>query len=107
MANEEIMEKMMSDEELALVAGGNRWETDEIIKFYRSKGFKWPDDFNTAAVRACQQLHKDFNLSVSLNTQATYADETLNRYRAWNWKDRHKKYSHAEIMDMLRKKYGN
>lgn len=97
---EELMAKSMNEDELAQVSGGTRIETYDIIKFYKSKGGEMPTNIEAAARKACILLNRDFNISVALNIQDN-SDDSKNRYY-----DRHKKYSHAEIMDMLHKKYG-
>ena len=97
---EELMAKSMNEDELAQVSGGTRIETYDIIKFYKSKGVEMPNNIEAAARKACILLNRDFNISVALNIQDN-SDDSKNRYY-----DRHKKYSHAEIMDMLHKKYG-
>ena len=88
---EELMDKTMNEGELAQVSGGTRIET---------KGVEMPNNIEAAARKACILLNRDFDISVALNIQDN-SDDSKNRYY-----DRHKKYSHAEIMDMLHKKYG-
>lgn len=100
MSNEDNREKMLSEEELANVAGGTRQEVYEIINFYKSKGVKFPANIREAAGKACNLLYNDLNISVALNIQDNSSD-SKNSYH-----DRHKQYSHVEIMDMLGKKYG-
>ena len=97
---EELMAKSMNEDELAQVSGGTRIETYDIIKFYKSQGVEMPTNIEAAARKACILLNRDFNISVALNIQDN-SDDSKNRYY-----DRRKKYSHAEIMDMLHKKYG-
>ena len=100
MANEEIMAKTMNEDELAQVTGGTRIEIYELIKFYKSKGVKMPSNLEAAARQACILVNRDLNISVALNIQDNSEDSKNSYY------DRNKKYSHAEIMDMLHKKYG-
>ena len=100
LSNEEIMAKTMNEDELAQVTGGTRIETYELIKFYKSKGVKMPSNLEAAARQACILVNRDLNISVALNIQDNSEDSKNSYY------DRNKKYSHAEIMDMLHKKYG-
>ena len=111
MANEELMDKVMDEDQLDKVAGGTRAELYELMYFYedhghdcREKARNWIDVAN--GIR--DQLAKDLGVEWDESIPVSMINKTRSSLHVYkpNWYTiKGKKYNHQEIMQMLRNKY--
>lgn len=98
-------EMMMSEEQLEHVAGGTLAEVKEMVAFYRTTCKDISSDFKVAAQQVMLKLRSDLqnihgcHAGVSFNFNGRFANMN-NLYKVNG-----KRYSHAQVMAMIRKKY--
>ena len=109
MAKDLMDNKVLDDEQLSTVAGGNRVERDELsrIMFYDPDFEKYQKKYGSgdAAVQNFladkvgihSRLHGDTTLKIFINPLGEKAEY---------WDNSGKRYTHAEVRTLLRKKIG-
>ena len=104
MAKDLMDNKVLDDEQLSTVAGGNRVERDELsrIMFYDPDFEKYQKKYGSgdAAVQKVginSRLHGDTTLKIFINPLGEKAEY---------WDNSGKRYTHDEVKTLLRKKIG-
>ncbi len=111
MAYEELMDKVMDEDQLDKVAGGTRAELYELMYFYednghdcREKARNWVDVANGIRDQLAKDLGVEWDESIPVSKMNEARSALHNVEPNW-YTIKGKKYNHQEIMQMLRNKY--